>query len=340
MFSLLTFVFSLILNLFKSEKQLLLHVSLQQKELEILKRQIRKKRLPIRQTDRIILSILTRSSEIKESISIVKPETVLRWQRQLIKHFWTFKRKTRVGRPPVSNEIKQLILTMKNDNLYWGHKRIQGELLKLNIHLDKNTIRDILSDFRRRGKVKQSLTWKQFLSQQIHSLYAADFFTVDTVQNQRFYVYFIIYHKTREIVDFAITRNPCREFVRQQLIGFGEKLNSLVYMIHDNAAQLNLNYLAYGIKEIRTSVKAPNMNSIAERFIGTVRREALDYFLLINEKQILNILQEYIDYYNSQRPHQGLGQRVPEGYKSQRDGKVGKIPILDGLCYHYERSAA
>ena len=81
MFSLLTFVFSLILNLFKSEKQLLLHVSLQQKELEILKRQIRKKRLPIRQTDRIILSILTRSSEIKESISIVKPETVLRWQR-------------------------------------------------------------------------------------------------------------------------------------------------------------------------------------------------------------------------------------------------------------------
>ena len=143
MFSLLTFVFSLILNLFKSEKQLLLHVSLQQKELEILKRQIRKKRLPIRQTDRIILSILTRNSEIKESISIVKPETMLRWQRQLIKHFWTFKKKTPVGRPPVSNEIKQLILTMKNDNLYWGHKRIQGELLKLNIHLDKNTIRNI-----------------------------------------------------------------------------------------------------------------------------------------------------------------------------------------------------
>ena len=113
--------------------------------------------------------------------------------------------------------------------------------------MDKNTIRNILSDFRRRGKVKQSLTWKQFLSQQIHSLYAADFFTVDTVLNQRFYVYFIIYHKTREIVDFAITRNPCREFVRQQLISFGEELNSLVYMIHDNAAQFNLNYVAYGI---------------------------------------------------------------------------------------------
>jgi len=158
--------------------------------------------------------------------------------------------------------------------------------------------------------------------------------------NQRFYVYFIIYHKTREIVDFAITRNPCRQFVRQQLIEFEQTLNDLVYMIHDNAAQFNLNYLAYGIKEIRTSVKAPNMNAIAERFIGSVRREALDYFLLINEKQILHILQAYIDYYNSKRPHQGLKQNIPRGFVVQKYGKVRKISILGGLCYHYERSAA
>ena len=146
--------------------------------------------------------------------------------------------------------------------------------------------------------------------------------------------------QTREIAHVAIAMTPCREFVRQQLIEFGEKLSSSVYMIHDNAAQFNLNYLAYGIKEIRTSVKAPNMNAIAERFIGSVRREALDYFLLISEQQILNILQEYIDYYNSKRPHQGLGQQVPEGYKPQRHGKVRKTPILGGLCNHYDRIAA
>ncbi len=229
---------------------------------------------------------------------------------------------------------------MKNNNLNWGNKRIQGELLKLGIKLDKKTIGNILRDFRRKGKVRKGLTWSKFLKSQIKSIYAMDFFTVDTVLCQRYYVYFIIYHQTREIVDFAITRNPCREFVRQQLIGFGEKLNSLVYMIHDNAAQLNKNYLAHGIKEIRTSVKAPNMNAIAERFIGSVRREALDYFLLISEQQILNILQEYIDYYNSKRPHQGLGQQVPEGYKPQRHGKVRKTPILGGLCNHYDRIAA
>jgi len=76
----------------------------------------------------IVFSILNRVGHLKERLMLVKPETVLRWQRQLIKRFWTFKSKKRVGRPPVSNEIKQLILTMKNDNLFWGYKKIQGEL--------------------------------------------------------------------------------------------------------------------------------------------------------------------------------------------------------------------
>ena len=96
----------------------------------------------------------------------------------------------------------------------------------------------------------------------------------------------------------------------------------------------------YSIKEIKTSVKASNMNALAERFVGSVRREALDYYLLINEKQIMRILQEYIDYYNSKRPHQGIDQRVPIGYKSQFYGRVQKSPILSGLCNHYYRSAA
>jgi transposase InsO family protein len=167
-----------------------------------------------------------------------------------------------------------------------------------------------------------------------------DFFTIDTMMKQRFYVFFIIYHQTREIVQFAVTQNPCREYVRQQLIEFGDQLNSLVYLIHDNAAQFNLNYLAYGMKEVRTSVRAPNMNAIAERFVGSVRREALDYFLLLSKQQIFHILRRYIDYYNWKRPHQGLAQNVPRGFEAQKYGEVQKIPILGGLCWHYYRRAA
>jgi transposase InsO family protein len=124
------------------------------------------------------------------------------------------------------------------------------------------------------------------------------------------------------------------------LIEFEQTLNQVIYVIHDRAAQFRLDYLAYGIKKIRTSVEAPNMNAIAERFIGSVRREALDYFLVVSEKQVLNILREYIDNYNSTRPHQSLDQNIPHGFEAQKYGKVRKKPILGGLCYHYERIEA
>jgi len=122
-------------------------------------------------------------SHIKEKLTIVKPKTVLSWQRALIKSFWTFKPKMRSGRPSLSQEVRQLILSMKNDNLYWGNRKIQGELLKLGIKVDEKTIRNVLNEFRRRGKGKQSLTWKQFLKIQVNSIYAMNFFTVDTLLN-------------------------------------------------------------------------------------------------------------------------------------------------------------
>ena len=98
-------------------------------------------------------------------------------------------------------------------------KQCQQKTVYLSFPLRRN----ILSDFRRRGKLRQSLTWEQFLRVQIHSFYAMDFFSIDTMVKQRFYVFFIIYHQTREIVQFAITQNPGREYVRQQLIEFGDR---------------------------------------------------------------------------------------------------------------------
>ncbi len=167
--------------------------------------------------------------------------------------------------------------------------------------------------------------------------------------NQRFYVLFIIRHKTREIVQFAITSNPVREFVRQQIIDFSEQLNEIVYLIHDNAGQFMLNYIDYGIQGVKTSVKAPNMllsaphgvNSICERWISSVRNEILDYFIIFNQKQLYNILKEYIEnYYNCKRPHQGIEQRIPRGYKVKNTGKVKSRPILFGLNQEYYREAA
>lgn len=116
-------------------------------------------------------------------------------------------------------------------------------------------------------------------------------------------------------MQFAITQNPVREFVRQQLIVFKEEVQTRTYMIHDRAGEFFQNYSAYGIDGVRISTKAPNMNSIAERVIGSIRREALDYFFILFRPQLINILSEYVQYYNSRRPHQGIGQQSPKGYE-------------------------
>ena len=107
----------------------------------------------------------------------------MKWQSELIKKFWTFpSKKSKMGRPPVPRWIKNLILEMKNNNLNWGNKRIQGELLKLGIELHKKTIGNILRDFRRKGEIRKGLTWSKFLKSQIKSIYAMDFFTVDMTE--------------------------------------------------------------------------------------------------------------------------------------------------------------
>jgi transposase InsO family protein len=236
--------------------------------------------------------------------------------------------------------VKQLILTMKNENLLWGIKRIQGELLKLGVSLDKKTISSILRDFRGKGKIKTGQSWRTFIQTHARSLFACDFFTVDTFFNARFYVFFIIHLATRRILHFSITSNPTRLFVRQRIIDFSESITGKSYLIHDRSPQLFQNYPSFGIQGVATSVKAPNINAYAERFVRSVRREALDHFILVSEKLLRFILERYVLYYNSLRPHQGIDQRVPDGYTPQTTGTVVSHPVLSGLHHHYTRKTA
>jgi hypothetical protein len=325
-----------------SKRNVLSKNALLKKENEVLLRRLGKKRVQFDVYDKLFLVVLNGAADIKHQLTLVRPETLLAWQRTLLKRFWTFEhRSVKRGRKPVDTEVKNLILCMKNDNLLWGVKRIQGELLKLDIFLSTKTVRKILQDFRRRGKFRRSLTWKKFLSAQIQSIYAMDFVTVDTLLGKRIYVFAIISHKMREIVRHAVTENPTREFVRQQLILFTEPIAGRMYLIHDNALMFNIDFLAYNLVSVRTGVEAPNMNSIMERFFRTVRREALDNFLLIGRSQIERILEEYVTFYNSQRPHQGIQQQIPNsGELEKTGGAVCRSAVLGGLHHHYFRQAA
>jgi hypothetical protein len=159
---------------FRSKGIILSENALLIKENDILLRRVGKQRVHFNIYDKLFFVVLNRADDIKHWLTLVKPETLLAWQRTL-KRFWTFEhRPAQRGRKPVDTEVTDLILSMKNDNLLWGVKRIQGELLKLDISLSTKTIRKILQAFRRRGKIQSPLTWKKFLETQIQFIYAMD----------------------------------------------------------------------------------------------------------------------------------------------------------------------
>ena len=139
--------------------------------------------------------------------------------------------------------------------------------MKVRICLDKNTISKILREFRRRGKVRKSLRWSQFIRNHLESLYACDFFTIDTTMGKRYHVFFTLYLKNREIMQNAVTRNPRRELVRQQLIRFSESREEKAYLIHDRSTELCFHNEDYRLQRVPTSAKAPKMNAIAERCV-------------------------------------------------------------------------
>ena len=154
----------------------------------------------------------------------------------------------------------------------------------------------------------------------------------------------MIYIKTREIIHFNITKNPTKQFVNLQLDYIRWNIlndEKPIYLLHDNAGEFKyIDYEGFNIKDVPISVGAPNMNPHAERFIGSIRRECFNWFIIFNCNQIKNLLKNYISYYNFKRPHQGIEQNVPKGYTPQKVGKVISYPVLSGLFHHYERISA
>ena len=218
--------------------------------------------------------------------------------------------------------------------------RIQDELRKINIDISRETIRKVLADYRANGEIKPNLSWATFLNAHWDSLFACDFFTVDMFGFSRLYVFFILELKSRKIVHWNITTNPNIQFLRNQFSYFSEIYPSS-FLIHDNSGELKwFPYSEYGIMGVATVPYSPNMNAYAERFVRSVRAECLDWMIVFNHKQLRNIIREYVKYYNTVRPHQGIGKVPDGGEKSDCMGRIRKEPVLFGLHHRYYREAA
>jgi transposase InsO family protein len=220
----------------------------------------------------------------------------------------------------LSEECRELIVRMARENSRWGYFRIRGELLKLGYMVSATTIRSIL----RRAHVppagrRSELTWKQFLAAHAETLVATDFFSVDIVFFKRLYVLLFVHVGTRRVLAAACTGEPSSAWVTQQarnlswqLADEGIKL-SLVIHDHDRKFPGSFDRLfeSEGGQVVLTPLMAPRANAHAERWIGSCRRDCLDWMLIASESHLRRVLRVYVDHYNAERPHRSRDLRPP-----------------------------
>jgi transposase InsO family protein len=276
----------------------------------------------------------------RHHLVLVRPETVVRWHRHAWRLFWRWRSRTRLGRPRLSPEVRELIAAISRDNPLWGTERIRGELLKLGLVVSNRSIRR----YRGRGPARpSSLTWRTFLRNHAHTIWAADLFTVQTLAFRILYVLFFITHARRELVHLAVTAHPTAAWVWRQLIEATAWGRRPKHLIRDRDAvyggDLAARARGLGIETVLTPVRAPRANAIAERVVRTLRNECLDHVIVLNEAHLGAVLREYVTYYNAARPHRSLGLTPPLPGEGRPTGPIRARPILGGLHHVYERAA-
>jgi putative transposase len=297
--------------------------------------------------DRAILTALARSlGRNRWSIFMVKPDTILRWHRRLVANHWTYPH--RPGRPSTAVDTRRTIQRLARENPTWGYRRIHGELARLGITIAASTVWATL----KRARIdpapgRSSESWTTFLRAQASGILACDFFCVDTVLLRRYYVLFFIELDTRHVHLAGITTNPTgtwtTQAARNLIMRYGRTIR---FLIRDGAGQFIASFdevfRSDGTTIIRTPPRTPVANAYAERWVGTARRELLDRTLIWNRPHLKRLLREYVEHYNTHRPHRSLGQRAPDTREvaAYRPGQPIRRHLTgSGLISEYRQAA-
>ncbi len=244
-----------------------------------------------------------------------------------------------------------MIIRLAKENSDWGYDRIAGELLKLGYALDPTPVKNVL---KRAGivpapKRRKGSNWRTFLQHYKQQMLACDFFTIETVHLKTLYVLFFIELGTRQVHLAGCTEHPNAVWVAQQARQLCWKLENralpMRFLIHDNdttfTTVFDAVFQAQGIEVVHTPFQAPNANAFAERWIRSVRQEFLDHLVLLGQWHTRRVLTEYVSFYNSRRPHQGLDQQCPVPLTVVSGGDpVQRRDVLGGIIHDYAREAA
>lgn len=305
---------------------------------------------------RLAMLALSRFFDWRGALVIVKPATFIKWHRTAFRMFWRWKSR-KLGRPPLPKNLRDLIREMVTANPSWGEERIASELrLKLGIRVSPRTVRKYMDSFRSPSGAG-SQRWSTFVRDHAKEIVACDFFTSVTATFRVLYVFVAMEIGSRRILHLHITEHPTAEWTTQQFREFLAFDHPYKYVLHDRdsifSADLNRELCGFGVRVLKTPVRAPQANAFCERLIGTIRRECLDFLIPLGERHVKRILREYIGHYNRGRPHSSLGPGIPEPpqaevpasplrHKLPSGYRVTSKPVLAGLHHEYglEKEAA
>ena len=283
-----------------------------------------------------------------DRLVIVSPETIVKWHRRRFRQYWTriSQENRQPGRPRIDPEVRKLIRTMALDN-GWGAPRIHGELTKLGFVVAEATVSRYMP--RRRPDPEKVQRWMTFLRNHSGAIAAMDFFTVPTIRLRVLYCFFVIEHGRRRVLHFNATFNPTSAWVIQQLreaFPFDERPRHLIFDRDTTFGLAVVGFLeAIGTKPCRTSFMSPWQNPVAERWIGSCRRELLDHVVVFGRRHAVRLVREYIAYHHEDRTHMGIEKDTPQcrvvAPSPSSAAKVVALPRVGGLHHRYEwREAA
>jgi transposase InsO family protein len=337
MWNLCRLIWWVIGDLFRPRAKLEAEILVLRQQINVLRRSA-PKRPRLSGIDRLIFVGLFRLfPDVGGALTIVKPDTVVRWHRAGFRAYWRRKSRPLGGRPKVSAEIRRLICDMSLANPLWGAPRIHGELLKLGIDVGQTSVAKYMA--RRRRPPSQG--WRTFLRNHADGIAAMDLFVVPTISFRLLYGLLILRHDRRRIVWIAVTARPTAEWIARQVVEAcaWEPLPKYVLRDRDRAygEPFTRRVRTMGIRDRPTSPRSPWQNAYAERLIGSIRRECIDHVVVFGERHLRHILLSYLNYYNAMRTHLSLGKDAPVPRAVQALGRIVPRPVLGGLHHEYVR---
>ena len=337
MIALLFFASAILASPFKSKRRLAAENAALRQQLTALRRQVRG-RVRLTNNDRLFFVQLYRwFPSVLRVMTVIHPETLVRWHRAGFRCYWRWKSRAVGGRPQIEADLRVLIRRMSVENPLWGAPRIHGELLKLGFQVAQSTVAKYM--VKRHGAPSQG--WRTFLRNHAPDIAAMDLFVVPSIGFNLLYTLIIVRLDRRHLIWVNVTTNPTADWIARQLSEAFPWNEAPQYVIRDRdciyGTVVTRRLRAMGIRDKPIAAASPWQNGFAERLIGSIRRECVDHFVVWGETHLRRILRTYARYYNDIRTHWSLDKDAPAFRRIQRTGIINSHSVLGGLHHHYVR---